>query len=240
MIDFLHQISLYLEQFLQGISDNFWLSLVFIFLVCIGEAVFIVGLLVPSLPILLLTGGLIAQGALPFWPIFFAAALGAIIGDAISYYVGWLLKDRIKTIWPFTRYVGLIEKGEVFFARHGGKAIFIGRFITGVKAVIPGVAGMMGMPYRYFTLINVISAFVWAAAHILPGMLLTAWLDSIGLSLELVIIVGAIILTVGFLLVHYWKRILLLFAPLMGNFGKSLQQRLKKPETPAPAPDAPH
>ncbi len=233
MFEFLHDISTWLEVFLQSISDNFWLSLLFIFLVCIGEAVFILGLLVPSLPILLLVGGIIAQGGLPFWPIYFAAVLGAVIGDAISYAVGYWLKDRIKTVWPFTRYVGLIEKGEVFFQRHGGKAIFIGRFITGVKAVIPGVAGMMGMPYRYFTFINVVSAFVWAAAHILPGMLLTAWLDSIGLSLELVIIVGAIVLTAGFLLIHYWKRILLLFAPLMGDFGRSLQARWGKAETPS-------
>ena len=101
MIEFFHSISTWLELFLQGISDNFWLSLVFIFLVCIGEAVFIVGLLVPSLPILLLTGGLIAQGSLPFWPIYFAAVLGAIIGDAISYTVGWALKDKIRTVWPF-------------------------------------------------------------------------------------------------------------------------------------------
>ena len=232
MFEWLHEFSAYLEAILQGISNNFWLSMLFIFLVCIGEAVFILGLLVPSLPILLLTGGIIAEGSLPFWPIFFAAALGAIIGDAISYYVGWLLKDRIKTVWPFNRYVGIIEKGEVFFARHGGKAIFIGRFITGVKATVPGVAGMMGMNYGYFTLINVISAFVWAAAHILPGMLLTQWLDSIGLSLELVIVVGAIVLTAGFLLIHYWKRIVLLFAPLMGEFGRSLQARWGKSETP--------
>lgn len=231
MFDLLHQISAWLELFLQGISDNFWLSMLFIFLVCIGEAVFILGLLVPSMPILLLTGGLIAQGALPFWPVFFAATIGAVIGDAISYAVGFWLKDRVKTVWPFTRHVGLIEKGEYFFARHGGKAIFIGRFITGVKAVVPGVAGMMGMKYPYFTFINVISAFAWSAAHILPGMLLTAWLDSIGLSLELVIVVGAIVLTIGFLLIHYWKRILLFFAPMMGSFGRSLQARLTKPET---------
>jgi undecaprenyl-diphosphatase len=239
MFDFLHQISIYLEQILQGISDNFWLSLVFIFLVCIGEAVFILGLLVPSLPILLLTGGIIAQGGLPFWPIFFAAALGAIIGDAISYFVGWWLKDRIKSVWPFTRYVGLIEKGEVFFARHGGKSIFIGRFITGVKAVVPGIAGMMGMPYPYFTFINVISAFVWAAAHILPGMLLTHWLDSIGLSLELVIIVGALVLGGLFVLLHSWKPILLWLAPYLGGFGKWLEEKLRKPKPapqPAPAP----
>ena len=79
-----------------------------------------------------------------------------------------------------------------------------GRFITGVKAVIPGVAGMMSMPYRHFSVINVISAFVWAAVHILPGVLLTGWLKSIGLSLEMVIIVGAIVLTVAFLIIHFW------------------------------------
>jgi len=230
MFEFFHAISAWLEAILTGISSNFWLSLLFIFLVCIGEAVFIVGLLVPSLPILLLTGGLIAQGALPFWPIFLAATLGAIIGDAISYSVGYLLKDRIKTVWPFREHVHLIEQGESFFARHGGKAIFIGRFITGVKAVIPGVAGMMGMSYRHFSVINIISAFVWAAAHILPGMLLTGWLKSIGLSLELVIIVGALVLTVLFVIVHFWKRILLALAPFMGAFGRSLQARLGKPE----------
>ncbi len=231
-MEFLHDISTYLETILVGISANFWLAMLFIFLVCIGEAVFIAGLLVPSMPILLLTGGIIAQGGLPFWPIFLVASLGAIIGDAISYFVGHWLKDRIKTLWPFKHHLGLIEKGELFFARHGGKAIFIGRFITGVKAVIPGVAGMMGMNYAYFTLINVVSAFVWAAAHILPGMWLTAWLDSIGLSLELVIVVGAIVLTVLFLLIHYWKRIILLFAPLMGATGKRLQARWAKEPDP--------
>lgn len=238
-MEFLHDFSAYLEAILLGISSNFWLSMLFIFLVCIGEAVFIVGLLVPSLPILLLTGGIIAQGHLPFWPIFLAASLGAIIGDAISYFVGWWLKDRIRTVWPFKNYLGLIAQGEVFFARHGGKAIFIGRFITGIKATIPGVAGMMGMSYRYFTIINVISAFVWAAAHILPGMLLTAWLDSIGLSLELVIIVGAILLTLGFLLVHYWKRIvLLLFVPLMGENGTKLKTRWEQEAVAAKAANA--
>jgi len=225
-MEFLHDISAYLEAILVSISANFWLAMLFIFLVCIGEAVFIVGLLVPSLPILLLTGGIIAQGGLPFWPIFFAATLGAIIGDAISYFVGWWLKDRIRTVWPFKNYLGLIAQGELFFQRHGGKAIFIGRFITGVKATVPGVAGMMGMSYRYFTIINVISAFVWAAAHILPGMLLTAWLDSIGLSLELVIVVGAIVLTFAFLLLHYWKRIMLaLVVPLMGERGQTMKEK---------------
>ncbi|MET0439340.1 MAG: DedA family protein [Devosia sp.] len=225
MIEFLHSMSVWLETLLNAVSDNFWLSIGFIFLVAIGEAVFILGLFVPSTPVLLLVGGIIATGKLPFWEIYLAAVLGAVIGDAISYTVGFALKDRIKTIWPFRNYLDLLSRGEAFFAKHGGKSVFIGRFIPGVKAVVPGIAGMMGMQYRWFTIINVSSAFAWAAAHILPGMLLTAWLKSIGLSLELVIIVGAAVLTVLFLLIHYFRSIVLVFAPFMGEFGRSLQAR---------------
>jgi undecaprenyl-diphosphatase len=229
-VEIFHAITEWISAVMLGVSSNYWLFVFLVFLVCVGEAVFIAGLLVPSLPILLLVGGLIATQDLNFWPIFFAATAGGIVGDAISYWIGFLLKDRIKTVWPFKNYLPLITRGEVFFQRHGGKAIFIGRFITGLKAVVPGIAGMLGMNWSYFTFINTISAFVWAASHILPGMFLTQWLESIGLSLELVIIFGAIILGVVFLLIHYWKRILLFFAPWMGEFGRSLQQRWAKPE----------
>jgi len=202
MLELFHSLSVWLEVFLDAISDNFWLSFWFIFAIAMGEAVFVLGLFVPSTPVLLLAGGLIAQGKLPFWEVYFAAVLGAVIGDAISYAVGHWLRDRIKTVWPFRRYVHLIDRGEAFFARHGGKSVFIGRFIPGVKAVVPGVAGMYGMDYRYFSLINVVSAFAWAAAHLIPGMLLSAWLKAMGLSLDWIIVVGALLLVVLFVFVH--------------------------------------
>jgi undecaprenyl-diphosphatase len=231
MFDIFHAISAYLESFLSAISGNFWLTFIFIFLVAIGEALFVVGLFVPSTPVLLLVGGIIAEGRLPFWEVYFAAVVGAIIGDALSYGIGHMLKDSIRTVWPFKYHTELITKGEVFFARHGGKSVFLGRFIPGVKAVIPGVAGIMGMPYRTFTIINVSSAFVWAAAHILPGMLLTSWLKSVGLSLELVIVVGTLILTALLLLLHYHRTILLALAPWLGGFGRSIQARWGKTDT---------
>jgi undecaprenyl-diphosphatase len=233
-VDIFHLITDWISAVMLAVSSNYWLFVFLVFLVCVGEAVFILGLLVPSLPILLLVGGLITTQDLPFWPIFFAATFGGIVGDAISYWIGFWLKDRIKTVWPFKNYLPLIARGEIFFERHGGKAIFIGRFITGLKAVVPGIAGMLGMRWAYFTFINVISAFIWAASHILPGMFLTQWLESIGLSLELVIIFGALILGVVFLLLHYWKRILLFFAPWMGGFGRSVQERWGKPGSEAP------
>ncbi|RYE07007.1 MAG: DedA family protein [Hyphomicrobiales bacterium] len=227
-MDFLHAITDWMSLVMETAAQNYWWFVFLVFLVCVGEAVFIAGLLVPSLPILLLVGGLIATKNLNFWPIFLAATAGGIVGDAISYWIGYFLKDRIKTVWPFKHYLPLIARGEIFFQRHGGKAIFIGRFITGLKAVVPGIAGMLGMNWGYFTFINVISAFVWAATHILPGMFLTQWLESIGLSLELVLIFGTLILTAVFVIIHYWKRIVLFFAPWMGEYGKSLQARWAK------------
>lgn len=202
MVEFIHSLGAGLETFLEAIAGNFWLSFWFIFAVAIAEAVFIVGLFIPSTPILLLAGALIAQGRLPFWEVYFAAVLGAVIGDAISWSVGSWLRERIKSVWPFRNYLELIEQGEKFFARHGGKSVFIGRFIPGVKAVVPGVAGMYAMNYRFFSLINVTSAFVWAAAHILPGMLLSAWLKSMGVSLEWIFLVGALVLVVLSVFVH--------------------------------------
>ena len=63
------------------------------------------------------------------------------------------------------------------------------------------------------------------------GMLLIGWLESMGLSLEMVLIVGALILLVGVILLHYWKRIILLFTPFLGEFGRSLEARWRKPKT---------
>ena len=231
-MDIFHAITDWISAVMLGVSANYWLFVFLVFLVCVGEAVFILGLFVPSTPVLLMAGGIIAEGRLPFWEVYLAAVSGAIIGDALSYAIGHFLKNSIKEVWPFKNHRDLIARGEVFFARHGGKAVFIGRFIPGVKAVIPGIAGIMGMPYGHFTVINVASAFAWAAAHILPGMLLTAWLKSIGLSLELVIVVGTLILAGLFLLLHYHRRILLFFAPWLGGLGRAIQARWGSTQTP--------
>jgi undecaprenyl-diphosphatase len=228
MFEFFHHLSLWLNDFLDGISSNFWLSILFIFGVSIGECVFVLGLLVPSTPVLLLAGSLMAVGKLQFWPIYLAAVLGAIVGDTISYWFGRLLEHRVKEIWPFRNYREQIVKGEAFFKRHGGKSVFIGRFIPGVKAVVPGIAGMLGMEWPHFFVINVISAFAWAAAHIVPAMLLANWLKSIGLSIEFVIVWGTLALVVLYMLFHFRRAILLLFTPYLGRFGKSLETRLRK------------
>ncbi len=160
----------FFQQLIDFIGNHPTEAIVIVFLVSAGEALFVIGLFVPSTVVLVGAGTMIGLGRLDFLPIYIAASLGAIAGDAVSYWFGHHYKERVRAIWPFSRYTGLLDKGERYFARHGGKSVFIGRFIPGVKAVVPGVAGIVGMNPARFAVINVVSAFVWSAAHLLPGM----------------------------------------------------------------------
>lgn len=163
-------LSAFVAQLTTYMSEHVLVALTIIFLVAAGEAIFIVGLFVPSTVVLLGAGALVGSGTLPFLPVFALTTFGAIVGDAISYWFGRTYRFQLVRVWPFTRYPALIQKGEVFFERYGGSSVFIGRFIPGIKSVIPGVAGMMGLSLFRFTIINCVSAAVWAAVHLLPAM----------------------------------------------------------------------
>lgn len=147
------------------------LSIAIVFVIAMAEALIVIGMFVPSTAVLIGAGALIGLGKLSFWPILIAAAVGAIVGDAISYWLGRHYGEHLKVMWPFRNYPRLISRGEEFFRSHGMKSIAIGRFIPGVKAIVPGVAGMMQMDRTRFTIMNAGSGIVWAAAHIVPGML---------------------------------------------------------------------
>jgi undecaprenyl-diphosphatase len=188
-------LSRHLTELTQGaldyIGSNPTLGVTVAFLIAMGEALLIIGLFVPSTATLIAIGGLVGLGKLPFWPVFIATFLGAAAGDAVSFWVGYIFRDRLKEIWPFSHYRGLFEAGQAYFAKHGGKSVVIGRFIPGVKAVVPGIAGMMDMGVVRFSVLNVLSAILWAAAHILPGIsagLALQWLGSISRRLAVVLL----------------------------------------------------
>lgn len=169
-----------LNQLVSFIGDHPIIANIVVFLIAMGEALFIIGLVVPSTVVLVGAGTLVGLGKLDAGTIFIWTMLGAITGDAISYWVGHIYKGRLKTIWPFARYRSLVERGEDYFRLHGGKSVFIGRFVPGIKAIVPGIAGMVGMDPWRFTVINVVSAFFWTIAHLGPGFIAGTAFSAIG------------------------------------------------------------
>ncbi len=162
----------HLQPYLDYFSLHPGWAVAIVFLIAFGEALLIIGLFVPSTVVLVGAGMLVGTGHLNFWPVFLATAIGAIAGDQVSYWAGRLYGQRLKTLWPLNLYPQLVARGEDFIRSHGGKSIAIGRFVPGVKAVVPGIVGMFGMSQAYFATINVASGIVWTAAHVFPGILL--------------------------------------------------------------------
>ncbi len=141
-----------------------------VFLLSLGESLAGVGLLVPGTVIMFGFGAVVALGGLDLYAVFFSAAAGAVAGDGISYWLGRRYSSRLVGIWPFSRFPGILERGERFFLRHGGKSVFLGRFVGPIRPIIPLVAGMMGMKPAHFTAVNILSALGWAGAYLVPGL----------------------------------------------------------------------
>ncbi len=119
-------------------------------------------------------GALAGAGVIPLGQTIFLAILGAVLGDGISYWIGHYFKNRLRRMWPFSTNPGVLKNGERFVHKYGVMSVFIGRFVGPVRALVPLVAGMLGMKPLQFTIANVTSAIGWAPAYMLPGILLGA------------------------------------------------------------------
>ena len=139
------------------------------FITAFGESFAFVSLLFPGTSMLIAAGTLMAAGSLPYPPIVAGAIAGAVLGDTISFWIGHRFGGGIARVWPFSRNPELLSSGIKFFARHGGKSVFIGRFFGPIRAVIPLAAGVMRMPRDRFWFANVTSAIVWAPMLLFVG-----------------------------------------------------------------------
>ncbi len=166
-----------LQQILAWVSLHPGWSYSVIFLVAMAESLAIVGLIVPGVVIMFGIGALIASGAIAFWPAMGWAVVGAVAGDGLSFWLGRHYQERLSAIWPFTRYPESIHQGKRFFEKYGGKSVALGRFFGPIRAVIPLVAGMMGMTPLRFLFANVLSALAWAPLYLLPGMVFGASME---------------------------------------------------------------
>lgn len=140
------------------------------------ESVAVIGLLVPGSGIIVALGTLIPSGAVGFWWLCLWAVLGALGGDGLSYWIGHHYGDRLRELWPFNRHREVLAHGERFFAKHGGKSVFLSRFVAPVRGAVPLVAGLARMEPSRFLVANATSALGWAPAHIIPGILIGAGL----------------------------------------------------------------
>jgi membrane protein DedA with SNARE-associated domain len=152
-----------------------------VFALAFGESLALISLLVPATVMLIGVGALIGAAGLDFWPAFLSAAVGAALGDWLSYWLGFHYHAQIARMWPLSRHPELLPKGHAFFEKWGWSGVFFGRFFGPLRAVVPLVAGACEMPRAPFQIANWASAVVWAGAMLAPGAFglsqLRSWLE---------------------------------------------------------------
>jgi membrane protein DedA with SNARE-associated domain len=134
-----------------------------------GESIAVLSLVVPATVLLVGVGALVDTGGLAFWPVWAGAAVGAVLGDLISFEFGRYFQDSAKHVWPLNRQPKMVAQGEAYTQRWGAGAVFIGRFFGPVRAVVPLIAGIFLMPRPVFLTVTVASALVWAFLLLTAG-----------------------------------------------------------------------
>jgi membrane protein DedA with SNARE-associated domain/membrane-associated phospholipid phosphatase len=132
------------------------------------------GVPLPGETILISAGVLVQRGGLDLGDAIIFGIIGAVIGDQIGYWVG--REGGRPFVLRWGRYVFITPErlgaGEAFFARHGGKAVFMARFFSGLRVFGALVAGMSRMRWGTFILYNSLGGAVWATAAVLAGYFL--------------------------------------------------------------------
>ncbi|HZW18575.1 MAG TPA: bifunctional DedA family/phosphatase PAP2 family protein [Luteimonas sp.] len=180
-----------------------------IFAIAFCDAVIVLGAIVPALPLLFAVGVLIGLGELNGPYAAACAALGAFVGDGLSFWVGRRWGHQLRGVWPFARYPQLLDRGEAVFRRNAVKGILIARYVGPIRPFVPAVAGMARMPLRRYVPASAFAALTWALLFLVPGWLLGQAYDAVAaVANRLALAVGglAVVLALAWAGVLYTYR----------------------------------
>lgn len=140
-----------------------------------------------------------------------AAAVAAVVGDNIGYLLGRYGGSRL--VERFGGRVGLtasrLKVGRYLFARHGGKVVFLGRFVTVLRTFAAFFAGMNGMRRSRFLLANTVGGVLWATLCAFGAYALGSAATHVGTLLTVggLALAATMILTLGVVMKHSMRRL---------------------------------
>ncbi|MFD7660685.1 DedA family protein [Actinosynnema sp. NPDC059797] len=176
------------------------LVLALAFLLPALEASTMLGVVFPGEVALLVAGAVAHAGGVPLWAVLVAGVAGAVLGDLAGWFVGRRWGHALLRRLP-ERLVrpAAVERASALIRRRGGPAVFLGRFTALLRALVPGLAGMSGLPLRSFVPWNAAGGLLWAVAVALLGYGAGASLQAVehrlGLASEVVL--GLVVVAVA-------------------------------------------
>jgi membrane-associated protein len=166
IIDFILHVDVYLNDFILRYGG--W-TYGLLFFVIFLETGFVVTPFLPGDSLIFAAATFAARGALNPWLMFILLSIAAVGGDSANYWIGHAVGAKAYTgevKWIKKEYM---QRTHAFFEKHGGKTIFLARFVPIIRTFTPFVAGVSKMSYGYFFKWNIIGGITWVATFILLG-----------------------------------------------------------------------
>jgi len=201
-IKFLIDLFLHLDEYLANIITQYgtW-TYIILFGVIFVETGLVIMPILPGDSLLFAAGTFAALGSLNIYYLAGLLMVAAILGDTVNYSIGHYLGERAYNIkWIKKEY---FDKTHAFFEKHGGKTIFLARFVPIVRTFAPFVAGIGKMSYGYFITYNFVGGIVWVLLFTLAGYFFGN-IPIVRENFELVII-AIILVSVVPMVVEWWK-----------------------------------
>jgi membrane-associated protein len=167
-MSFLIDLFLHLDKHLAAVIAQYgaW-TYGLLFLIIFMETGFVVTPFLPGDSMIFAAGTFAALRALNVWLVFILLAIAAVLGDTVNYWIGRYLGERAYHIkWIKKEY---LDRTHAFFEKHGGKTIFLARFVPIIRTFAPFVAGIGHMSYSYFFSYNVFGGILWVALFTWTG-----------------------------------------------------------------------
>lgn len=185
LVDFYQRVYKDLPQLVQ------WAGYVGLTAIIFAETGLLVGFFLPGDSLMVTAGLLCSQEGfgLNVWYLGCLLTVAGIVGDTVGYNIGRAAGPRI-----FTRENSLLFnrkhllRAQAFYEKHGGKTIFIARFMPIVRTFAPVVAGVGNMKYTTFLMYNVVGGFTWVWSMLMIGYLLGKKWPGIGQHIDKVIV----------------------------------------------------
>ena len=137
-------------------------------LVFAEDAIF-VGFVLPGETAAVLGGVVASHGHVALWLMIAVVIVAAIVGDSVGYEVGRHFGPRLLNSRLLRKHRPRLDRAQDFLRRHGGKAVFLGRFTAFFRAVMPGLTGASRMPYRRFLAFNAAGGITWGTIFVTIG-----------------------------------------------------------------------
>lgn len=183
-------------------------GLLLITAIIFAESGLLFGFFLPGDTLLFSAGFFASQGKLPLGWLLFLVIAAAVAGYHVGYHIGRKFGPKLfsKPNGVMFRQEYLV-RSETFYKKHGGKTIFLSRFVPVVRTFAPIVAGMGNMDLKRFTLFNILGAVVWGAGVTILGYGLGSRIPNVDHYL-LPIILAAMVISFGPTLYHLGKSII--------------------------------